>query len=153
VIAMSDTGSTWLTQQGYQHVRNELNSLLLAYRSAEYHHNDPQALEEREWQERRIWQLQELLLTAEVGTQPPDDGVAEPGMVLTVHYAERDDTETFLLANREAHQVHETMKVYSPDSPLGRALLGARENDTRGYFVPDGGTKSVTLVKAKPFRE
>lgn len=150
---MSDTGSTWLTQQGYEHVRNELNSLLLAYRSAEYHHNDPQAQVEREWQERRIRQLQELLLTAEVGTQPPDDGVAEPGMVLTVRYADRDDTETFLLANREAHHVPETMKVYSPDSPLGRALLGARQNDTRDYFVPDGGTKSVTLVKAKPFRE
>jgi transcription elongation GreA/GreB family factor len=117
------------------------------------HHNDPQALAEREWQERRIWQLQELLLTAEVGAQPPDDGVAEPGMVLTVRYADRDDTETVPLANREAHQVHETMKVYSPDSPLGRARLGARQNDTRDYFVPNGGTKSVTLLKAKPFRE
>jgi transcription elongation factor GreA len=145
VIAMSDTGSTWLAQQGYEHVRNELNSLLLMYRSAEYHHNDPQAQEEREWRERCIWQLQELLLTAEVGAQPPNDGVAEPGMVLTVRYADRDDTETFLLANREAHQVHETMKVYSPDSPLGRALLDARQNDTRDYFVPNGGTKSVTL--------
>ncbi|MGH3997850.1 MAG: GreA/GreB family elongation factor, partial [Pseudonocardiaceae bacterium] len=109
---MSDTGSTWLTQQGYEHVRNELNSLLLAYRSAEYHYNDPQAQEQREWQERRIRQLQELLLTAEVGAPPPDDGVAEPGMVLTVRYADRDDTETFLLANREARQVHETLKVY-----------------------------------------
>ena len=49
--------------------------------------------------------------------------------------------------------MHETMKVYSPDSPLGRALLGARKNDTRDYFVPDGGTKSVTLVEATPFRE
>ena len=133
---MSDTGSTWLTEQGYERVRNELNSLLLAYRSAEYDHNDPQAQERRQWQERRIWQLQELLLTTEVGVQPPDDGVAEPGMVLTVRYADRDDTETCLLANREAHQVHETMKVYSPDSPLGRALLGARQNDTRDYFVP-----------------
>jgi transcription elongation GreA/GreB family factor len=86
VIAMSDTGSTWLTQQGYEQRRPRRH-------------------------------------------------------------------RTFLLANREAHQVHETMKVYSPDSPLGRALLGARENDTRDYFMPGGGTKSVTLLKAKPFRE
>ena len=42
---------------------------------------------------RRIRQLQELLLTAAVGAQPPDDGIAEPGMVLTVRYADQDDTE------------------------------------------------------------
>lgn len=149
---MSDAGPRWLTRQGCEHVWDEFNRLLFAYRSAEYHHDDPGARDRREWQERRIRQLQELLLTAEVGAQPPDDGVAEPGMVLTVRYADRDDTETFLLADREAHG-YETMEVYSPDSPLGRALLGARENDTRDYFVPDGGTMSVTLVTAKPFRE
>jgi transcription elongation factor GreA len=152
VIAMLDTKLTWLTRQGHEHIRDELNRLVLAYRSAEYHHKDSESQAQREWQERRIRQLQELLLTAKVGMQPPDDGIAEPGMVLTVRYAESDDTETFLLASREVH-VCETMEVYSPDSPLGHALLGARENDKRDYLVPNGGTMSVTLIKAQPFRD
>jgi hypothetical protein len=33
------------------------------------------------------------------------------------------------------------------------AELGARQNDTRDYFVPDRSTKSVIFVKAKHFRE
>jgi transcription elongation factor GreA len=32
--------------------------------------------------------------------EPPDDGVVEPGMVLTVRYEGEDDTETFLIASR-----------------------------------------------------
>lgn len=149
---MKDAGPTWLSRQGCEQVRDELNRLLLAYRSADYHHNDPAARERREWQEGRIRQLQEILLTADVGAQRPDDGVAEPGMVLTVRYDDEDDTETFLLATRGAH-VHETMEVYSPDSPLGRAIWGAKENDTRDYLLPDGSTMRVTLVHATPFRE
>lgn len=59
---MCDAG-TWLTRQGCERVRDELNRLLLGYRSAEYHHKDhdgPEARDQREWQERRIRQLQEL---------------------------------------------------------------------------------------------
>lgn len=132
---MSDAGPIWLTRQGCAHVRDELNQLLLAYHSAQYHHNDhdgPEARDQQDWRERRIRQLQELLLTAEVGAQPPDDGVAEPGMVLTVRYADRDDTETFLLANREAH-VCETMEVYSNTQPASAAEPRKWSPRTCGY--------------------
>lgn len=149
---MSDP--VWLTPQGYEDLRSELNNLLFAYRTMQSHrdpdHNESQ--EDREWQEMRIRQLQELLLAAEVGGAPPDDGVAEPGMVLTVRYGDSDDTESFLLASREASAGMD-MEVYSPESPLGRALLGAAENDTREYPLPGGATMSVTLLKAVPFRQ
>lgn len=152
MIDVNEAVPRWLTRQGYEHLQDELNSLLLVLRSTQPHRGDPIAQDQREWQERRIRQLQELLLTAEVGVIPPDDGIAEPGMVLTVRYDDENDTETFLLAARDA-QVHETMEVYSPDSPLGRALLGAREDDTRDYILPDGSTMKVTMIKAQPFHE
>ena len=43
----------------------------------------------------RIRQIQDLLANAVVDKTPPDDGVAEPGMVLTARYDDTGDTETF----------------------------------------------------------
>lgn len=151
---MSLADPTWLSQQGYEQARDELDRLLLAYRSGRYPRlgDDIAEIESRrEMHLRRIRQLQELLLTAEVGTPPPDDGVAEPGMVLTVRHPDRS-TDTFLLATRGT-TVDETMEVCSPQSPLGRALLGARVSGTRDYRLPDGSTTTVTLLHAEPFRE
>ncbi len=90
----TDTPSVWLTEVTYDRARVEL-ALLLVQRNTGSHRGD------REQRPARIRQLQELLSTAAVGHQPPDDGVAEPGMVLTVQYAPDDLTETFLMADRE----------------------------------------------------
>jgi hypothetical protein len=46
--------------------------------------------------------------------EPPDDGIAEPGMVLTVSYADGDE-ETFLLAERE-QDAYPDVEVCSPES-------------------------------------
>ena len=48
----------------------------------------------------RIRQIQDLLTNAVVGEDPPDDGIAEPGMVLTVRYDDTGEIETFLLGVR-----------------------------------------------------
>ena len=53
----------------------------------------------------RIRQIQDLLANAVVDKTPPDDGVAEPGMVLTARYDDTGDTETFLLGVRGAEGV------------------------------------------------
>jgi transcription elongation factor GreA len=70
--------------------------------------------------------------------------------VLTIRYDGDDDTEKFLLATREEGAEGE-LEVYSPESPLGRALLGAKEGETRSYELPNGSTQKVTLVKAVPY--
>ena len=43
----------------------------------------------------RIRQIQDLLTNVVVGEDPPDDGIAEPGMVLTVRYDDTGEIETF----------------------------------------------------------
>lgn len=149
---MSSPTLTWLTPEGYERLSDELSQLLSnrASRSRALGEDTEVDLDERQWQKMRIRQLEDLLRTAKVGACPADDGVAEPGMVLTVRYEDDPETETFLLATRAA-QDREDLETTSPDSPLGMALLGAREGEEREYPLPRGGTMKVTLVKAEPF--
>jgi transcription elongation factor GreA len=150
---MGAEGRPWLTAQGHQHVRDELERLLLTHRlgmSTHEGHTDAEAWARHHWRESRIRHLQELLLTATVGAARPDDGVAEAGMVLTVRIDDAPHTETFLLAESDVVTSSE-VDVYSPASPIGRALLGAREGDTRTCQLPDGHTISITLLTAKPY--
>lgn len=88
-------------------------------------------------------------MNATVGEDPPDDGIAEPGMVLTVRYDETGDTETFLLGVRGAE--HDDIEVYSLQSPLGAAIVGARPGERRTYTLPNGGELGVTLLKSVPY--
>ena len=97
----------------------------------------------------RIRQIQDLLTNAVVGEDPPDDGVAEPGMVLTVRYDDTDEIETFLLGVRGAEDAD--IDVYSMQSPLGSAIVGARPGEQRTYSIPSGANLPVTLLKAVPY--
>ena len=60
------------------------------------------------------------------------------------------DTETFLIATRE-DSGNQSLDTYSPNSPLGAALLNAKVGDTREYSVPSGAQVKVTLVSAEPY--
>lgn len=150
---MTRDAPTWLSLQAYEQARDELSRLLLAHRAGRRpsHDGDPGPDDPSAWRELRIRRLQELLLTADVG-MPPDDGIAEPGMVLTVGHSDRTGTETFLLAD-PGIPVGPDVAVCSARSPLGRVLLGARAGDTRSYPLPDGSTATVTLLSAEPFRD
>lgn len=152
----------WLAQVTYDRLRNELAALLrqraasgmsepdaASVRDSSDQHTDQQILADRRDRDHRIRTLQELLRNPVVGDAPPDDGVAEPGMVLTVRYPEEQESETFLLAHRE-EGAHLDVEICSPDSPLGRALAGAREGMTREYQLPDGRVQQVTLERAAP---
>ena len=97
----------------------------------------------------RIRQIQDLLTNAVVGEDPPDDGFAEPGMVLTVRYDDTGEFETFLLGVRGAEDAD--IEVYSMQSPLGRAIAGARPGAQRTYSIPSGANLPVTLLKAVPY--
>jgi transcription elongation factor GreA len=97
----------------------------------------------------RIRHIQDLLANAVAGEDPPDDGLAEPGMVLTVRYDDTGEIETFLLGVRGAEDAG--IEVYSLQSPLGRAIAGARPGDRRTYAIPSGVELPVTLLTAVPY--
>jgi transcription elongation factor GreA len=166
IIVTSTSGNVaWLTQEAFDKAKAELAHLSTTGRSqiakriesarAEgdlsenggYH----AAKEEQGKQEARIRQLQDLLHRAVVGHQPPDDGVVEPGMVVTIRFAGDDDSETFLLGSREMAALDSfEHEVYSPQSPLGSAINGTSVGDTVRYEAPTGREIEVEIVAARP---
>jgi transcription elongation factor GreA len=163
---MTDTQVTWLTQEAYDRLKAELDQLI-AHRpviAAEINDRREEgdlrenggyhaAREEQGQEEARIRQLQELLNNAKVGEAPKQSGVALPGSVVKVYYDDdKNDTETFLIATRQEGVSDGKLEVYSPNSPLGAALIDAKEGESRSFTVPNGSTVKVTLVKAEPYR-
>jgi transcription elongation factor GreA len=162
---MTDT-VTWLTQESYDRLKGELDQLIANRPVIAAEINDRReegdlrenggyhaAREQQGQEEARIRQLQELLNTAKVGEAPKVSGVALPGSVVTVFYnGDKSDTETFLIATRQEGIAHDKLEVYSPNSPLGGALLNAKQGETREYTVPSGKTVKVTLVSAEPYQ-
>lgn len=160
---MTAADQTWLTQEAYDRLKGELDELvanrpaLAAEINARREEGDLKenggyhaARDEQAKQEGRIRQLQELLRVAKVGVRPADDGIVELGMVVTIAYDGDDDKETFLLGSRE-EGAHGDMPVYSPQSPLGKAIVGAGRGEAREYELPNGKVQKVTIVEAKPF--
>jgi transcription elongation factor GreA len=165
-VSIPDATVTWLTQEAYDRLQHELEELIANRPVIAKEINDRReegdlrenggyqaAREEQGKQEARILQLQETLRRAKVGEAPPDDGIAEPGMLVTVRYGGSSgdsDTETFLLGSREEAETA-GVSVYSPQSPIGKALNGRHEGETVEYETPNGKTMKVELVSAKPF--
>lgn len=145
---MASTQRAWLTPQAHERLNAELADLL-APGSADAEAGEDGSIPAQQDRKGRIRQIQDLLAVAVVGEAPPDDGVAEPGMVLTVRHDDSAEVETFLLGTREAEL--NDLEVYSPASPLGTALGGARRGEQRSYQVPDGTTVQVTLLDAVPY--
>ena len=162
---MTDTQVTWLTQEAYDRLKAELDHLIANRPIIAAEINDRReegdlrenggyhaAREEQGQQEARIRQLQELLNNAKVGESPKQSGIALPGSVVKVYYNDdQDDTETFLIATRQEGVSDGKLEVYSPNSPLGGALIDARVGETRSYTVPNGSTVRVTLISAEPY--
>lgn len=147
---MTNSSPVWLTPHAHEQLRTELAGLLAAEAAGEAENADPEdRLTARRQRLARIAHIRDLLNNAVFGQDPPDDGIAEPGMVLTVRYDDTADTETFLLGSRAAD--HDDLEVYSPDSPLGAALTGARRGEQRTYRVPNGTEFRVTLLEAVPY--
>ena len=97
--------------------------------------------------EARIRQLTQLLENATIGEKPADDGVVEPGMVVTVEMF--GDEETFLLGSREI--TDDSMHVFSEKSPIGAAVNGARVGDTVTYEAPNGKQVEVKVLATTPY--
>ena len=163
MTSTDDATVTWLTQEAYDRLSKELEKLIANRPAMAKEINDRReegdlrenggyqaAREEQGKQEARIVQLQALLRAAKVGEPPVSDGVAGPGMIVTVRFDGDDEDERFLIGSREEAETA-GVEVYSAASPLGKALTGAREGDTVEYETPTGKTMKVTLVTAKPF--
>ena len=163
-MTVSDTQVAWLTQEAYSRLKCELDELVANRPVIAAKINDAReegdlkenggyhaAREEQAQLEARIRQLQELLRVAKVGEAPTESGIAAPGMVITVRYEGDDEIETFLLGSLEEVAAGD-LEVYSPNSPLGKAIIGAHEGEDRHYELPNGGLMTVAVVKAEPFR-
>ena len=163
---MSETATdvVWLTQEAYDNLEAELNELRTVGReevsariaaareegdlseNGGYH----AAREEQGQMEGRIRQLEDLLRRAQVGE--PEGGKDEvgPGKLITVAYGgDEDDTDTFLLGSREVLGTDDSVEytVFSPQSPMGSAILGAKVGDEVSYEAPNGKELTVKIVK------
>ena len=161
-MAQSSENVTWLTQEAYDRLSSELEYLLADGRlemarrieaardegdlreNGGYH----AAKEEQGKQEARIRQLQQLLEKARVGDSPPVAGVAVPGTVVSVRFADGDEM-SFLLGSREVASGE--LDVYSEQSPLGSAINGKKIGESATYALPNGRKLTVEIVEAKPF--
>jgi transcription elongation factor GreA len=149
---MTSTESVWMTRQAHARLQAEL-AALRSRPSIEvpddFMDYDDNLVATYAARQARIRQIQDLLTNAAVGVDPPDDGIAEPGMVLTVRYDDTGEIETFLLGVRGAEDAD--IDVYSMQSPLGSAIAGARPGEQRTYSIPSGTNLPVTLLKAVPY--
>jgi len=166
---MSEAQQTvWLTQEAYDKLSAELDHLsgpgradITAKIAAAREEGDLRenggyhaAREEQGKQEARIRQLSDMLRRAQVGEAPSDGDEVAPGTQVTVAFdGDESDTDTFVLGSRELLGLDGSVdtNVYSPQSPLGAAILGRRPGDPVTYTAPNGRGISVTIVKVEPF--
>ncbi|MDR2454004.1 MAG: transcription elongation factor GreA [Bifidobacteriaceae bacterium] len=156
------TETTWLTQEAHDRLARELEFLqgegmaevvkkIEAARAegdlkenGGYH----AAREEQAKMAGRIASLKALLRNAQVGGAPTDSSSVQPGMVVTAAIGGRE--RDFLLGSREV-AAGSDLTVYSEQSPIGAALVGAKVGDTRDYTTPAGKQVSVTVKAVRPF--
>ena len=157
---MSET--TWLSQAAYDRLSEELEYLKTEGReeaskaievarghgdlseNAEY----DSAKDEQGKMEARIRQLEDMLRHAQVGEAPAGEAV-EAGVIVTITDADGDEVE-FLLGSREDRVTG--LSVVSAQSPLGKALIGAKVGDDVSYEAP-AGTFTVKVKGIRPLNE
>jgi transcription elongation factor GreA len=153
----------WLTQQTFdrlnaelEHLRGPARAEVIERISSARDEGDLKengayhaAKDEQGKMEGRIRQLEEML--GQVTTDPsPDDQTVSAGKVVTYRFA-GDDEEKFLLGAREIAEDHIDIDVYSPQSPLGAALVGAKAGETVDFEQPNGKVAKIEIVSAVPY--
>ena len=158
----TDTTVTWLTQEAYDRLAAELETLSTTGReeiakkiesareegdlkeNSGYH----AAKDEQGKQEARIRTLTQLLRTAEVGEVPESQGIVQPGLVITASIA--GDETRFLLGSREIAGDSD-LDVYSEQSPLGEAIIGLKAGEKTSYTAPNGKAIEVSITSVDTF--
>ena len=149
---------TWLTQDAFDRLteelrrrkendRKEIAARVEAARqegdlreNAGYH----AAREEAGLNEARIIQLTDLLENAQIG-EAASDGSVSAGTIVTARVAGKE--QRFALGGQEiTADVPAGVKVFSPDAPLGKALMGHRAGETVTYAAPTGKEIEAEIV-------
>ena len=152
---------TWLTKDAYDRLtaelarRQEVDRKEIAQRveaarqegdlreNAGYH----AAREEAALNEARIAQLTELLEKAEIG-EVADDGTVSAGTIVTAKIGAKE--QVFALGGQEiTADVPAGVKVFSPDAPLGKALMGHKAGETVSYQAPNGKEIKAEIIDVK----
>ncbi|MBK9433874.1 MAG: transcription elongation factor GreA [Micrococcales bacterium] len=157
---MSEQKVTWLTQDAYDRLAEELTereevtraeitrTIELAREEGDLKENGGYhaAKEDQGRNEARIRELKHLLEHARVG-RPEDtvEGAVSHGSTVTIEFP-GGDREAMLVASREEKE-HTDLEICSPDSPLGRALLGKHAGAEVSYDLPNGRTMKVKIVE------
>ena len=125
---MTSTERIWMTPQAHIRLKTEL-STLRSRPSIEvpddFMEYDDNLVANYAARQARIYQLQDLLTHAVVGDNPPDDGIAEPGMVLTIRYDDTGEIETFLLGVRGAEDTEIEVYRLAARSPARTSVNSA----------------------------
>lgn len=153
----------WLTEEAHQKLVEQLNYLKGEGRAeiaekiarardegdlsenAGYH----AAREEQGQIEARIRQLQATLEKAQVGEGKINTDVVSPGVKIKVEFPDiPNQTQTFILGSREMLKLldDEDIMVYSPQSPMGAAIMGHHVGDTVTYKAPNGRDIRVKVL-------
>ncbi|MEA2509411.1 MAG: transcription elongation factor GreA [Actinomycetota bacterium] len=111
--------------------------------NAEYH----AAKDQQGLQEARVRQIREMLENVEI-IHAKDDGVIKPGKLVTLRYAEDEEPETYLLGLREERGGDHD--ILTPDSPIGRALVGHLVGETLIAKVPAGDLRIEIVAVETP---
>ena len=106
--------------------------------NAEYH----AARDQQGMQEARIREIRNKLENAEI-IRGDDDEVVKPGKLVTIRYAGDTSSETYFIGTRE--EKGGDFDVLTPDSPIGRALIGRSTGESVVAKVP-AGELSVEIV-------
>jgi transcription elongation factor GreA len=158
---MEDEKRTPLTKEAFDRLKEELRFLEGEARqraiediatarahgdlseNAEYHAaKDHQGL-----QEARIRQVKQMIESAEIIEGDDTDGTVRVGQLVTIQHEGDDEPETYLLGLRE--EKSGSFDILTPDSPLGRSLLGHSAGETVVAEVPAGRLK-VRVVDVQP---
>jgi transcription elongation factor GreA len=107
------------------------------------------AKDEQGHMEGRIRQIESILEDSEIAP-PAADGVVGLGSLVTIVYdGDSDDmAEQYLIGHVEEKPASEDVSVMSPSSPLGAALIGAKDGDTVTYEAPTKKMLKVRVLKA-----
>lgn len=140
----------YLTEEGLEKIKEELNYLTGAKReeisrkleiaiqqgdlkeNADYH----AAKEEQAFVEMRIKDLEYALRHAQIIAEDLPRDVVRVGSTVTVTEEGYDDEESYQIVG--AHEADPSKGLISNESPIGRALLGAKKGHVVRAMTPSG---------------
>jgi transcription elongation factor GreA len=153
---------TWLTQEAHDRLASELQYLLTVARqdiskkiqdareegdlkeNGGYH----AAKEEQGKIEARAARLESILANSIVGQAPESNGIVAQGMVVKLDM--NGSEMEFLLGSAEIAEGSD-LDVYSPDSPIGQAILGSKIGDAVKFFAPNGKEREIKILEVRSF--